>query len=218
VLKLRALNPRSLRLESVRRLQAGLHSFLSMRRIEARRARRDQRFDQSSFVVGQIARISQLAAVVTGAVLARPLGDPPRIRPPLESQVIHMIQELFGQTLRTESPAVGGKQMGCKWFQRQAGQNRPGAAAESATSSMRWRRSAGTLSSARQPNPHQRAAETRQRAISSSRPGHSGQHPWSESQMIGGLHWKACGLGRARGGLKGTISSSRRRRTGATRM
>jgi hypothetical protein len=111
-------------LESVRRLQVGLHSFLSMRRIEARRknasafrlrfsqslaslrqrlsqamvrstiqrfgkavhhlphdhralataglARRDQRFDQSPFVVGQIARISQLAAVVTGAVLARP--------------------------------------------------------------------------------------------------------------------------------------------------
>ena len=57
-----------------------------------------------------------------------------------------MIQELFGQTLRTESPAVGGKQMGCKWFQRQAGQDRPCADAESATSSMRWRRSAGTLS------------------------------------------------------------------------
>src|SRR5206468_1558722 len=35
-------------------------------------ARRDQRFDQSPFLVGQIARISQLAAVVTGAVLARP--------------------------------------------------------------------------------------------------------------------------------------------------
>src|ERR1022692_5099796 len=32
----------------------------------------DQRLDQSPFVVGQIARISQLAAVVTGAVLARP--------------------------------------------------------------------------------------------------------------------------------------------------
>src|SRR5207244_12817845 len=35
-------------------------------------ALRDQRFDQSPFLVGQIARISQLAAVVTGAVLARP--------------------------------------------------------------------------------------------------------------------------------------------------
>src|ERR1035438_8024519 len=35
-------------------------------------ARWDQRFDQSPFLVGQIARISQLAAVVTGAVLARP--------------------------------------------------------------------------------------------------------------------------------------------------
>src|ERR1700688_3913463 len=33
---------------------------------------RDQRFDQSPFAVAQIARISQLAAVVTGAVLARP--------------------------------------------------------------------------------------------------------------------------------------------------
>jgi len=35
-------------------------------------APRDQRLDQSPFVIGQIARISQLAAVVTGAVLARP--------------------------------------------------------------------------------------------------------------------------------------------------
>src|SRR5476651_971473 len=35
-------------------------------------ARPDQWFDQSPFVVGQITRISQLAAVVTGAVLARP--------------------------------------------------------------------------------------------------------------------------------------------------
>src|SRR5271163_4402856 len=35
-------------------------------------APRDQWLDQSPFVVGQIARISQLAAVVTGAVLARP--------------------------------------------------------------------------------------------------------------------------------------------------
>src|ERR1700688_2008466 len=33
---------------------------------------RDQRFDQSPFVVSQITRISQLAAVVAGAVLARP--------------------------------------------------------------------------------------------------------------------------------------------------
>ena len=39
-------------------------------------AGRDQRFNQSPFGVGQIARISQLAAVVTGAVLARPFGDP----------------------------------------------------------------------------------------------------------------------------------------------
>src|ERR1700683_4197051 len=35
-------------------------------------ARWDQRFHQSPFVVGQIARIAQLAAVVTGAVLVRP--------------------------------------------------------------------------------------------------------------------------------------------------
>src|SRR6202171_4006028 len=34
-------------------------------------AGRDQRFDQSPFIVGEIARISQIAAVVTGAVLAR---------------------------------------------------------------------------------------------------------------------------------------------------
>src|ERR1700689_4334977 len=35
-------------------------------------ARWDPRFDECPFVVGQIARISQFAAVVTGAVLARP--------------------------------------------------------------------------------------------------------------------------------------------------
>ena len=35
------------------------------------------------FLVGQIAGISQLAAVVALAVLYRPPGDPPRIRPPL---------------------------------------------------------------------------------------------------------------------------------------
>src|SRR5450432_1968564 len=35
-------------------------------------AGRDQRCNQSPFVVGQIARISQLASVVMGAVLARP--------------------------------------------------------------------------------------------------------------------------------------------------
>src|SRR4029077_872119 len=64
-------------------------------------ARRDQRFDQSPFVVGQIARIPQLAAVVTGAVFPRPHGDPSSNQATtLESQMIHMIQELFGQTLR----------------------------------------------------------------------------------------------------------------------
>jgi hypothetical protein len=71
-----------------------------MRRIEARRARRDQRFDQSPFVVGQIARILQLAAVVTGAVFSRPHGDPfSNQATTLESQMIHLIQEFFGQTL-----------------------------------------------------------------------------------------------------------------------
>src|SRR6266851_3945475 len=40
--------------------------------ISATLARRDQWFHQSPFVVGQITRISQLAAIVTGAVLARP--------------------------------------------------------------------------------------------------------------------------------------------------
>src|SRR6185503_3972656 len=60
-------------------------------------ARWDQRFDQSPFIVGQIARIAQLAAVVTGAVLVRPHWNQATT---LESQMIHMIQELFGQTLR----------------------------------------------------------------------------------------------------------------------
>src|SRR5580693_1169076 len=71
-------------------------------------ARRDQRFDQSPFVVGQIARISQLAAVVTGAVYSRPHGDPfSNQATTLESQMIHLIQELFGQTL-TAIPTISG--------------------------------------------------------------------------------------------------------------
>ena len=58
-------------------------------------------FDQRPFVVSQIARIAQLAAVVTGAVLARPhLVTPCESQATtLESHPIHMIQVLSGQTL-----------------------------------------------------------------------------------------------------------------------
>ena len=70
----------------------------------ARLARRDQRFDQSPFVVGQIARISQLAAVVTGAVLLVHIGDPPRIRPPL----LNHNDSLDLRTLRTDTKSLSG--------------------------------------------------------------------------------------------------------------
>src|SRR5271166_714207 len=61
----------------------------------------DQRFDQLPLVVSQIARIAQLAAVVTGSVLARPhLVTPSESQATtLESHPIHMIQVLSGQTL-----------------------------------------------------------------------------------------------------------------------
>src|SRR5262249_13833026 len=64
-------------------------------------ARRDQGLDPLPLVVGQIARIAQLAAVIAGAVLGRPHGGAlsSNQATTLESQQIHMIQLLSGQTL-----------------------------------------------------------------------------------------------------------------------
>ena len=60
-----------------------------------------QSFDQLPLLVGQVARIAQLAAVVTDTVLARPHRVTPfsNQATTLESQPIHMIQLLPGQTL-----------------------------------------------------------------------------------------------------------------------
>src|SRR5450755_1870054 len=60
---------------------------------------RDQQFDMRPFIVGQITRISQFAAVVTPAILRRPHRCPPNQVTTLESQTIHMTQDDFGQTL-----------------------------------------------------------------------------------------------------------------------
>jgi hypothetical protein len=72
---------------------------------------RDQQFDVRPFIVRQITRISQFAAVVPPAIFRRP-HPCPRIRPPLlNPQTIQMTQDDFGQTLRdvpgTGSPASG---------------------------------------------------------------------------------------------------------------
>src|SRR5262249_20165188 len=65
-------------------------------------APRDQGLDPLPLVVGQIAQIAQLAAVIAGAVLGRPHGGAlsSNQATTLESQQIHMIQLLSGQTLR----------------------------------------------------------------------------------------------------------------------
>ena len=65
-------------------------------------ARRNQRFNQLPFGVGQIARISQLAAVValsdsSPSTWVTPLSNQVT---PLESQVTHRIQYLSGRTLK----------------------------------------------------------------------------------------------------------------------
>jgi hypothetical protein len=60
----------------------------------------DQQFDMRPFIVGQITRISQFAAVVPPAILRRPHPCPPNQATTLESQTIHMTQDDFGQTLR----------------------------------------------------------------------------------------------------------------------
>src|ERR1700722_11230013 len=70
--------------------------------------RRDQRLDVRPFIVRQITRISQFAAVVAPAILRRPHWRPPSNQPTtLESQTIHMIQYDFGRTLRAFERAVG---------------------------------------------------------------------------------------------------------------
>ncbi len=62
----------------------------------------DQRFDQLPFRVSQITRIAQFATVITGAAFARPHRVTPSSNQAtsLESQLILLIQELSGRTLR----------------------------------------------------------------------------------------------------------------------
>jgi hypothetical protein len=61
---------------------------------------RDQRFDMRPFIVRQITRISQFAAIVPPAIFRRPHPRPPNQASTLESQTIHLTQDDFGQTLR----------------------------------------------------------------------------------------------------------------------
>src|SRR4249920_3028102 len=51
--------------------------------VAAAPAWRDQRFDQLPFVVGEVAGIAQMAAVIPRAIFVRPHRRPLRIRPPL---------------------------------------------------------------------------------------------------------------------------------------
>src|SRR5215468_9205981 len=63
----------------------------------------DEWFDMRPFIVGQVTRISQFAAVVTSAVLRRPhRGASLESGHHFESQTIQRIQNVFGRTLRRE--------------------------------------------------------------------------------------------------------------------
>jgi hypothetical protein len=74
--------------------------------------RRDQRFHKRPFLVGQVARIAKMAAVIAMAVLVRPHRRHPAHRvTAIESQPIPMIQDVFGQTLRVPGLA---KPNGCQ--------------------------------------------------------------------------------------------------------
>ena len=62
--------------------------------------RRDQRFDQRPFRVGQVARIAKMATVIVMAVLGRPHQRHPTNRATaIESQPTPKTQDVFGQTL-----------------------------------------------------------------------------------------------------------------------
>src|SRR5208283_4248860 len=61
--------------------------------------RRNERFEMRPFLVRQVARVSQMIALVFRSVLVRPHWRP-RIGPPsMESQPIHATQQLSGRTL-----------------------------------------------------------------------------------------------------------------------
>src|SRR5260370_35483032 len=80
-----------------------VHHFehLDMALVAAALGGRDQWFDIRPFIVGQVTRISQFAAVVTSAVLRRPhRGAPLESGHHFESQTIQRIQNVFGRTLK----------------------------------------------------------------------------------------------------------------------
>src|SRR5207248_4122364 len=55
---------------------------------------RDERLDQRPLGIGEIARVTEVIAVVAAAVLDRPHGSPPESAPPSESQQIQPLQAL----------------------------------------------------------------------------------------------------------------------------
>jgi len=64
---------------------------------------RDQRLNKRPFVISQIAGIAQEATIITSAVVSSSTwAAPPNRAATLESQMIHPIQELPGQTLRPQ--------------------------------------------------------------------------------------------------------------------
>src|SRR5260221_9211878 len=81
---------------------------------------RDQWFDIRPFIVGQVTRISQFAAVVTSAVLRRPhRGAPLESGHHFESQTIQRIQNVFGRTLSKNLFLIGSLETGVTVYKQQ---------------------------------------------------------------------------------------------------
>lgn len=77
--------------------------------------RRDQRLDELPFLVGQIARVAQMAAIVSSAISPSSTSAVPSNQAAfVESQTFHMIQELIGQTLTSM-----GEEIQCQYPDRE---------------------------------------------------------------------------------------------------
>ena len=70
---------------------------------------RYQRRDMTPLLVRDIARVSQMIAIVGRAIFLRPHGGPSKSGRLLESQAIPGTQELSGRTLKTLHVALGAK-------------------------------------------------------------------------------------------------------------
>src|SRR5262249_11331060 len=86
--------------------------------ITTRLGRREAWLDQRPLRIGQVAWIAQVVAGIAGTIFGRPHRQrlPPNQAPPLESQTLHPIQYLPGQTLREVLPCDAIRICQMTWF------------------------------------------------------------------------------------------------------